>query len=126
MPFSVSADSVEIPGSPLVPAALRVCAWVQRSAAFVGLAIGASNLFVWVFDRTLLSGFMVMRVNTAVGMTSAALSLFLWQLTRGGQVRVRTAQLLGAVVMLIGGLTALQDIFGLNLRIDELLSPGTL
>ncbi len=68
---------------------------------------------------------MVMRMNTAVALTMAALSLLAWHVSPSRSGLVRVAQGLGLIAALIGGLTAAQDLFRVDFHIDELLSPGT-
>src|SRR3954471_15058395 len=116
MPFSVSTEQAETLPPPLLPMAASACRWTQRAAAFGALAMGGSNLFVWLAHWSPWPGFMVMRINTSVGVTSAALALFLWGSREPRWFGARAAQLLGACVALIGGLTAAQDIFGADLR----------
>jgi signal transduction histidine kinase/ActR/RegA family two-component response regulator len=110
----------------LIANAQAICTGVQRAAIVTGLIVGVSNLAAWIFpDAFTTWPFMVMRVNTAVGLTFAALSLLAWHVSPKRGWLVRVAQALGLVVALVGGLTATQDIFGVNLHIDELLRPGT-
>ena len=90
----------------------------------MGLGIGVSNLLVWSGGGGW-PGVVAMRMNTAVGITAAALSLAAWHIAspRGGMARA--AQALGTLAALIGGLTAAQDLFGVDLRIDQLFAPAT-
>jgi PAS domain S-box-containing protein len=123
MPFSTVAVS-ELAPAPPVPSACRACRWTEYIAVAIGLLVGGSNLVCWLFQTTPFEGFLVMRINTAIGICAAALSLALWIGGEPGQFRARVAQGLGAVTGLIGGLTAAQDLFGVNLGIDQLLAPG--
>ena len=112
----------------LLPTAARVCAWVQGGAATVGLVIGATNLVVWLgLAREIAAwpGVMVMRFNTSLGIIAAALSLALWPGEAQRGWRSRLAMMVGGAVLLIGGLTALEDLAGLDLGIDQLFVPGT-
>jgi hypothetical protein len=125
MPFSVSTETTETVRTPLLPTAERICESVQRVAVATGLLIGGSNLLAWFWRSKPWPGFAVMRVNTALGITAASLALALWYRADKCSLRARIAQGLGAFVAAIGGLTAIQDLAGLNLNIDQLLAPGT-
>lgn len=125
MPFTIAVPPPGSVQAPLLPSADRVCRWIHRLAAIFGLATGISNLLAWAWQWTPFPHFMVMRVNTALAITAAALSLALWYRASPGSVRARIAQGCGALAALIGGLTAAQDLFGVDLGIDQLLAPGT-
>lgn len=112
--------------APLITSAPAICLWVQRAAIGTVLIIGVSNMAAWVCAGAVERWpFMVMRMNTAVALTMAALSLLAWHVSPSRSGLVRVAQGLGLIAALIGGLTAAQDLFGVNFHIDELLSPGT-
>ncbi len=91
----------------------------------LGLLIGGSNLLPWLASSNPLPALMVMRVNTAFGITAASLALALWYHAEKCSGRARIAQGLGTVAALIGGLTAAQDLCGINLHIDQLIGPAT-
>ena len=78
----------------------------------VGWALGIPRLTSW--DG---SG-IVMKANTAVAVIAAGLALLLWQ---GGRRRAVLVRGLGTMVTVIGGLTLLQHLTGLNFGIDTLL-----
>ncbi|HEV7867835.1 MAG TPA: PAS domain S-box protein [Chthoniobacteraceae bacterium] len=124
----MTPDPTEDP-APLLPGAERLCASVHHVCVLLALALGGSNLAFWImgsvpeFARE--SGLMIMRMNTAVAVTAAGLSLALWR-EAPGPLRARMAQSLGVLVAVIGGMTALQDVAGINLGIDQLLSSGTM
>ena len=100
-----------------------------RVAIFVGLSVGVSNLLAWlngsVPDFVVAARMMVMRINTATGITAAALSLVCWS-GAPKPARRRLAQGLAMVCALIGSLTAMQDIAGIDIGIDRLLGPVTM
>ena len=114
--------------NPLLPGAERACRWLAGIAILMALAIGVSNALPW-FDATrhlmLWPNMMVVRVNTALGLTGAALSLALWQGKNAACWRSRTAMAVALVPTLIGGLTSLQYLAGINVGIDQFFSPGT-
>ncbi len=112
----------------LLPAGERVCASVQGFVAGVALLIGAANLAVWLGPARELAashGFMVMRFNTALGITAAALSLALWQVASHRRRAALFAIAFASVAVLIGGLTSLEDLLGLDFGIDQLFVAGT-
>lgn len=100
-----------------------------RVAIFVGLAVGVSNLLAWLNGSVpgflVAAGMMVMRINTATGITAAALALACWSGTPGPGRR-SLAQGLAMISALIGALTAIQDIAGIDIGIDQLLGPATM
>lgn len=71
---------------------------------------------------------MIMRANTSFALTSAALSLLIWH-RAGRSGRLTGAQwlasLLGTMPVLIGGITSLEYVTGLNLGIDTLIAEAT-
>ena len=111
----------------------RVFTFLRRycQATAIGVvALGCLVLVGWEFHvRSLLaasSGFVPMKANTAVGLGLGGISL--WLLLRGefraGQRRA--ARILGAVVALLGTATLAELVFGVNLRIDQLVvTDGT-
>jgi PAS domain S-box-containing protein len=102
---------------------------IQRVSVVVALVLGGSNLLIWLSGSVpsipLGPGLMVMRMNAAVGITAAALSLACWARAPSRGRRL-LAQSLGFVPALLGLLTAIQDVGGINLGIDQLLAPGTM
>jgi PAS domain S-box-containing protein len=113
----------------LLPRAEWVCLWVKRCAVITALALGGSNLVIWLNGSVpaipFLPGMMVMRINTAVGITAAALALACSS-PAPGRGRHRWAQGFAVIPTLIGGLTALQDLAGIDFGIDRLLAPATI
>lgn len=127
MPSTISPDPPSLEPARLLPGAERACALIRRSAVIVALLLGGSNLAVWVCAPAraiaVQYSISVMRMNTAVAITLAAISLALWGAS-SQPWKARTASAFAFIVTLIGGLTALQDIFDVDLGIDELLAPG--
>jgi len=128
MPFTLLAEPLS-PAAPLLRNAELGCSWVRRIAVVIGLILGGSNLLIWLHGSVPVfvfhSGMMVMRMNTAIGITAAALSLACWSRTPGA-ARRRLARAFALVTALIGGLTAIQDIAIVDLGVDQLLAPGTI
>ncbi len=128
MPFTVPTESIP-PAPSLVPIAERACSWVRRVAIAVAITLGGSNLLIWLHgavpDVMIQSGLMVMRMNTSLGITGAALALACWS-RAPGPGRRRLAQGLALIPALIGGLTATQDLALIGLGIDRLFAPGTI
>jgi PAS domain S-box-containing protein len=89
--------------------------------------VGCTVLFGWAFGieslKRILPGFVSMKANTAVGFLLAGIAL--WQLrierpsvqSRG----LRVAHACSSVVAAVGLLTMCQDVFGIDLHIDQLL-----
>lgn len=88
---------------------------------YVLLGLGALVLAGWAFDvdwlKSVLPGFISMKANTALGFALAGGALVL---LRRPERRALAASL-GAAVALIGFLNLAQYVFGLDLRIDQLL-----
>ncbi len=128
MPFTVPAENPSA-AAPLLPNVERACSWVRRIAVATALALGGSNLLIWLHGSVptaiIQSGMMVMRINNAIGITAAALSLACWS-REPGRARRRLARGLAIIPALIGLLTAIQDFAAINLGIDELFTPGTI
>jgi signal transduction histidine kinase len=106
------ATSESIPLPSRLEIAGKWCGW--------GLVVlGTLVITGWLFDiatlKSVLPGFISMKINTAAGFTLAGVSLLLLRRAPG------YAALLASVVCLIGLLNLIQYIFGVNLGIDQLL-----
>ena len=110
----------------MIPGAWRFCAAVQMTAIVVALVIGLSNLAVW-FNPGFLPPWdlNVMRFNTGLALSLAGGALWCWRRAAHWPRGARWAQVLGAVVALIGGTTAAQDLFRVDLHVDEFFTRGT-
>lgn len=88
---------------------------------FVLIGLGSLVLAGWVFDvdrlKSVLPGFISMKANTALGFAFAGGALVLLRQPK----RAKVAAALGGAVFLIGLLNLLQYVFGVDLRIDQLL-----
>lgn len=101
----------------------------RRLGAILGagaMLLGAAGLAGWLFDvpllRTVISGYVSMKVNTAVGIIAAGLVLFLIAArpAASGQTRLlRHAAV--AVVILLGGSSLVQFLGRIDLGIDQFL-----
>ncbi|MHB1082102.1 MAG: methyl-accepting chemotaxis protein, partial [Prosthecobacter sp.] len=97
--------------------------WTNLFSLLV-IGIGGAAIAGWIFDVSLLKrlvpGGIAMKFNTALGFLLAGLSL------RGAadcrsQGRRRLGQICAGLVILIGGLTLVEHISGLDLGLDNLL-----
>lgn len=97
------------------------------SAAIVPMGFAVATLIGWALDvdrlRTVLPGHAPMKPNTAIGIGLCGLALLLArkQGTRRLWTELATAAVAGALI--VGSLTGIQFIFGLELGIDDLLIP---
>jgi two-component system, cell cycle sensor histidine kinase and response regulator CckA len=99
--------------------------WYCQMSALAAIGLGLLVIFGWGFHiRVLLSvfpGHVTMKVNTALGLVFAGISLWLLlpgeSRTRRGQI----ARFLALVVVLIGAATLIEYLSGVNLRIDQLI-----
>ncbi len=128
MPFSVIPEP-SAGAATLLPSAERISAMVVRVAVVMALLLGGSNLVIWLLGAVPSIPFwpdlMVMRMNTAIGITTAALSLVCCDASAGTGCR-RLAQVLGGIAGAIGALTAVEDLASINLGIDLLFAPATI
>jgi len=101
---------------------------ITQFCGFALLLLGFLVITGWIFDidrlKSVLPGFISMKINTALGFAFAGAALVLV----GKRKAPPYAALLGAVVAVIGLLNVIQYAFGVNLGIDQLLvhdpSPG--
>ena len=127
MPLTLPSPPTH-PQPALLPSTETACIWVQQAAITLALFLGVTNLSAWivpsVFEFAAERSILVMRLNTALAISSASLSLLCWIGAAPGSTRARIAQAFGSLTALIGGITGTQDLFGVNLGIDELLVSG--
>ena len=106
------------------PATLRNLSLLLSAVVFL---IGALVLTGWLFEIPALTrvrpGFSTMKVNTAFGLIVAAVALTLLQ-WRDRKALYVVGQCFAGVILLIGLLTGVQYLFGIDLRIDQVLSTG--
>jgi len=110
----------------------RLVAASQRFAtgAAISVALIGCLVFVgWQFDigvlKSILPGLVTMKANTALSFILTGLALRLLQSADGRRARasIMAANVCALSTLALGGLTLSQDIWVLNLGIDELLSP---
>ena len=105
----------------------------SQDAGAMAVLVGCLALAGWTFDIDVLKsvwpGLATMKVNTALGFILAGLSLWLLQI--GPESRPRrvdtglVARGCALCVVMLGGLTASQDILDMNFGIDQLLVRDT-
>ena len=105
---------------------LQVLGLVVQLAGGMVFAIGALVLIGWAVDASFLKslrpGFVSMKANTALAFALSGLALLVRH--RAGVASPRPmASLLPAAVAVVGGLTLLEYLLGVDLGIDELLFP---
>lgn len=106
----------------------RLAARSRMISAIIGLGVCGLGLLVlvgWALDIPTLKGAIpsigtTMKPNTALGFVLGGASLWLSQEGQGGRSR-HWAMGMALVVLLLGGFTLAEYLFGLNLRIDQLL-----
>ena len=112
-----------------MPWATRACHWFVWIAVTAGILVSLSNLAVWVIPSVQLYAanleMSVVRVNTAVAMLLASVSLMFCHIGKNKIIPTRIAAIFGLLVALIGGLTSLEYLLGFDFGIDELFAPGT-
>jgi diguanylate cyclase (GGDEF)-like protein/PAS domain S-box-containing protein len=101
-----------------------------RASAVGVIGMACLVLYGWAshvqFLMSVLPGLVTMKANTALGLALSGVSLWLLLPDARSPARRRIAQILAAVVVMIGAATLSEYIFGLNLRIDELLFRDTI
>jgi signal transduction histidine kinase len=109
------ATSTERTANPIFPRTFSVY------CGFALIGIGTLVLLGWALEidrlKSILPGFISMKANTALGFTLAGAALVLLSRPRYGRI----VAMLGGVVALIGTLNLVQYVFGVDLRIDQLL-----
>ncbi|MBL8630601.1 MAG: response regulator [Rhodospirillaceae bacterium] len=94
-----------------------------RFTAWALVALGVSVLIGWQFDitafKTVLPGLNSMKVNTAFAFMLSGITLFCFSDPGASQRLWSVGAAAAVVVMLIGGLSALEYLLGLNFGIDE-------
>lgn len=96
-----------------------------QASAIAVVGIGLLVLYGWAFHverlKSFLPGLVTMKANTAAGLALSGISL--WLILPGASSRPRghIARFLAFLVALIGAATLSQYLFGVDLRIDQLL-----
>jgi PAS domain S-box-containing protein len=104
------------------PRSVRLALLFSRLSALVACALGALVLAGWRFDLSALTelfpDFVGMKTNVAAGVLAAGLGLFCFTIKPLRPI----ARLIGFGLVLLGIATLSQDVFGIDLGIDQLLS----
>src|SRR6201988_1644022 len=97
--------------------------------AFMAMSIGGAALLGWIFNVDILKrvhpALVTMKANTSVCLILISSSLLLLRNRSTAEWKRRVAQVFAVLVALVGLLTLAQHIFGLNLRLDQLLFTET-
>jgi PAS domain S-box-containing protein len=106
---------------------------VSKIAGVFTIIISGFVIIGWTFDVTIMksisSGFVSMKANTAFGFLLAGIALFILNDEHSTKQKVKIAGICSSIVILIGGLTIVQYLFALNFGIDQLLfseTPGAI
>jgi len=98
-----------------------------RVGAVVVAAVGGVVIFGWVLNlaplKNVLPGLASMKINTACAFLFAGAALWLVHTCAPGPRLFRLARALAAIVAALGGLSLAEDLFGLELGIDQLILP---
>ena len=96
-----------------------------EASAIAAVGVGCLVLCGWAFHiellKSVLPGLVVMKANTALGLAFSGTSLWLLLPGKSHTRRRQIAHFLALLVMVIGAATLIEYLFGLNLRIDQLL-----
>lgn len=89
---------------------------------FIAMGIGALALSEWIFDvyifKAVFPNWPVIKVNTAIGIVSASVSLLLFT-----REKIKPALLFAFVVFFLGVITLCEYVFNWNAHIDEMFFP---
>ena len=98
--------------------------WLPRVLGACTALVGGAVLLGWALDisalKSVLPGFPLMVPNTAVGFLLSGLSLGLLGEAQAGPARRRAGQALAVLVVLLGGLTFGESLWGWEPGIDQL------
>ena len=96
-----------------------------ETSALAAVGMGCLVLLGWEFHieflMSVLPSLVTMKANTALGIALSGISLWLLQPGESGTRTRNFARLLALLVVVIGAATLSEYLFGVNLRIDELL-----
>jgi PAS domain-containing protein len=101
-----------------------------RTGAQLSIVVGAAVVIGWFIDsvtlKSVFPGFTAMKMNTACGLIAAGASLWIQHSSQPSLWLHRLARGLAVFVAVLGGLTLAEDLFGLQLGIDQLIVPDDL
>ena len=96
-----------------------------RAGAILAAVLGVAVLTGWIFNIALLKSVLphlaTMKVNTAIGFLAAGVSLWLLHTGVLGSPKFHLARALAVFVLLLGSITLAEDVFRLDLGIDQIL-----
>jgi diguanylate cyclase (GGDEF)-like protein len=103
--------------------------WFARVGAVVVVCVGVAVIFGWFLNiallKSVLPGLASMKVNTACAFLAAGVALWLLHTGAPGSQSLHLARALSVIVAALGGLTLAEDLFGLELGIDQFILPDT-
>jgi PAS domain S-box-containing protein len=96
-----------------------------RTGAQFSVAVGVAVVIGWFIDsvtlKSLLPGLTAMKMNTACGLIAAGASLWMLHSCEPGSWLYRVGGVLAVFVTALGGMTLAEELFGLDLGIDQLI-----
>ncbi|WP_136416547.1 sensor domain-containing diguanylate cyclase [Herbaspirillum sp. ST 5-3] len=104
----------------------RLFEHAAHGASAVAIAVGVLVLLGWAFDlaplKSVFSGLVVMKANTALGFILAGASLWAATISRApGRRPLMVARFCGGAMLLLGLLVLAEHLTGLDFNIDQLL-----
>src|SRR3954467_6364896 len=103
---------------------------LSRFLAFLVIVIGGIGLAGWLFSvpafKTVFPGLVAMKFNTSLCFIALGSSLLLLQHESAAMMKRRTAQILACLAFLVGMLTLIEHLFGLDLGIDQVFVQESL
>ncbi len=103
---------------------------LSRFLAFLVIVIGGIGLAGWLFSipafKTVFPGLVAMKFNTSLCFIALGSSLLLLQHESAAMMKRRTAQILACLALLVGMLTLIEHLFGLDLGIDQVFVQESL
>jgi diguanylate cyclase (GGDEF)-like protein len=101
--------------------------WFVWGGALLIVFSGTAVIFGWLLNiatlKSMLPGLATMKVNTACAFLAAGISLWCLQGSKPDSYSRYLARALSVVVAVLGGMTLAQDIFEIDLGIDQLILP---
>ncbi|MCL4548005.1 MAG: PAS domain S-box protein [Bacteroidetes bacterium] len=108
------------------PSSAEKSLWrISRTAGVFVILVSCFVILGWIFDIQFLKSvyptFVSMKANTAVAFLLAGIALFLFSGEQNNESEKLAATLFSLLVILIGGLTFCEFVFGIDFKIDQLL-----
>jgi two-component system, LuxR family, sensor kinase FixL len=109
--------------TPVSEGTLSGLGFYVKFSSISSMLVGVTVLLGWAFGiaalKSLMPGLATMKPLTALGLSLAAVALWLTQ----SNERVTSSQVCAGVVTVIGGMVSLEYVLNLNIGIDQLLFP---